>query len=100
MAKTESHALRTMAEVMAALGGDHQVSALTGAPYKVVENWKREKRFPSRYFLVMTTALHRRRLSASAELWGMVTPQERRDALEALVARSKGRLAEGRRRPS
>jgi hypothetical protein len=90
---TESRMLTTTAQVLEALGGDHAVSALTGSPYKATENWKRAKNFPSRYFLVMTHALRRKRLSAPASLWGMVTPEERRAALTGMIADQRSRAA-------
>ena len=71
---------------MDALGGIDGVSALTGSSYGATENWKRLPNFPARYFLVMTFALHKKRLRAPPELWGQVNPAERRAALEALVA--------------
>lgn len=75
------------------LGGDHAVAALTGADYKNVEGWRRAERIPSRYFLVMTYALHKKRLTAPPELWGMVTPAERKEALTALIATQKRAVA-------
>jgi hypothetical protein len=79
--------------VLQALGGDHAVAALTGADYKNVEGWRRAERFPSRYFLVMAFALHKKRLSAPPELWGQVTPAERKEALTALIGLQKRKVA-------
>lgn len=92
-APPDSRTLTTTSEVLRALGGDHAVSALTGSPYKATENWKRAKNFPSRYFLVMSEALRKKRLSAPAALWGMVTPEERRAALMGMVDAQRSRAA-------
>jgi hypothetical protein len=91
MAKRESAILETKQAVLDALGGDHAVAALTGAGnksagYKVVEGWRRAKTFPARYFLVMTFALHRIGRAARPELWGQVTPTQRRRAVSAMIA--------------
>ena len=67
--------LETTAEVLEMLGIPF-VMALTGARYKVVWGWGEAKTFPSRYFLVMTWALKKRRLSAPPALWGQVTTAE------------------------
>lgn len=89
----ESRALATTTAVMQALGGIQAVSTLTGSGYKATENWNRFKTFPSRYFLVMTWALHKKGLSAPPELWGMVTPAERRKAIEAAIDAARGQAA-------
>lgn len=65
--------LTTCAEVMTALGGAVPVSELTGARYGTVWPWERALTFPSRYYLVMTWALRRKRLRAPPSLWGQVT---------------------------
>ncbi|WKA31581.1 helix-turn-helix domain-containing protein [Bradyrhizobium roseum] len=59
-----------------ALGGLTAVAALTGAAYKLVSGWRNAKRFPARYYLVMTWALKRERFSAPPSLWGQVTTAE------------------------
>jgi hypothetical protein len=89
----DSRELRTKEEVMAALGGIQGLCALTGSGYGAVENWKRLETFPSRYFLLMTFALHKKGLGAPPELWGQVTPAERKQALTALIAEQKRRVA-------
>lgn len=81
----ESH-LTTNAQVLDGLGGDHAVAALTGANYKNVEGWRRADKIPSRYYPVMAYALHKKGLSAPAELWGVVTPAERKKALRVMIA--------------
>ncbi|MBR0855453.1 hypothetical protein [Bradyrhizobium liaoningense] len=76
MSRKDSRALQSTAEVIEALGGLRAVSVLTGAAYKLVSGWGKAKNFPSRYFLVMTWALRRKRLSAHPSLWGQVTTPE------------------------
>jgi hypothetical protein len=77
MAKnSESRTLKSCSEVMGALGGAVAVARLTGARYGTVWPWEKASTFPSRYFLVMTWALRRKRLRAPASLWGMVTTPE------------------------
>lgn len=90
---SDSRELKTKAEVMAALGGIVAVCALTGAEYGAVENWKRLKTFPSRYFLVMAFALNGKGLRAPPELWGQATPAQRKRALETLIAEQKRRVS-------
>lgn len=68
--------LETTRDVMQALGGPAAVSKLTGARYKTVWPWADGLTFPSRYFLVMTWALRKKRRRASPALWGMVTTPE------------------------
>jgi hypothetical protein len=74
--RCESRKLETTDEVMKALGGPAKVSALTGARYKTVWPWGDGKTFPSRYFVVMTWALKKKRLTAPPSLWGQVTTAE------------------------
>jgi len=85
--------LETKDEVMTALGGLHPVSALVGSEWKNVETWKRAKTFPSRYFLVMNFALLKKGLKARPQLWGMVTPSDRQQALAMAIAVQKELLA-------
>lgn len=91
--RRDSRDLRTTDSVIRALGGLRAVSALTGAKYKLVSGWGQSRTFPSRYFLVMAFALHRKRLNAPPELWGQVTPTERRKALAAMIAQHKDQVA-------
>jgi hypothetical protein len=86
----ESRQLQTTDEVLTALGGIDAVCTLIGIGggedrvvrqrrrrgYTAVWNWKNGDTFPSRYFLVMTWALKKKRLSAPPSLWGMVTTAE------------------------
>ncbi len=85
--KRDSKTLTTTIAVMQALGGIGPVSAVTGSRPKNTENWSRAKTFPARYFLVMTHALWRKGYRADPELWGQVTPAERKRALTAVVAK-------------
>lgn len=89
----ESRSLKTKADVLRELGGDYAVAALTGAEYKTVEGWKRADRFPASYFLVMTFALYQKGLTAPPELWGQVTPTQRKQALSALIAQHRRGVA-------
>lgn len=91
--RSDSRCLTTTTEVVRALGGIRPVSLLTGSSYKATENWSRAKTFPSRYFLVMSHALEKKRMTAPPELWGMVTPEQRKDALRDLIAAQKQRAA-------
>ena len=76
MPRRAESVLTSTADVMAALGGPAKVSGLTGAPYKRTWQWGKDPTFPSRYFVVMTWALRRRRLRAPPSLWGQVTIPE------------------------
>jgi hypothetical protein len=78
--------LTTKAEVMRELGGIAGLSALTGSSTKNTENWSRAKQFPARYFLVMSFALYRKGARAAPEMWGQVTPAQRKQAIEAMIA--------------
>lgn len=88
----DSKTLESTSAVIQALGGLRAVSALTGARYKLVSGWGRDDTFPARYFLVMTHALRRRRLNAPPALWGQVTPQERKKALQAAIAEQQQKV--------
>lgn len=93
---SDSRELKTKAEVMQALGGAQPipaVAALTGSSRKNTENWSRGPTFPSRYFLVMIAALHQKGYSAPPELWGQVTPGDRKQALASLIAVQRRRVA-------
>jgi hypothetical protein len=68
--------LTTTKEVMEALGGIAAVAVLTGSDYKAAENWRRFETFPSKHFLVMSTALERTGFAAPPTLWGMTTPAQ------------------------
>jgi len=72
----ESRFLKSKAEVMQALGGVPGLCELTGESYKATENWKRSKTLPSRYYVLMTWALRRKRLRADPAIWGQVVVPE------------------------
>jgi hypothetical protein len=74
--RSESRQLETCAEVMKALGGPARVSELTGARYGTVWPWSESETFPSRYYVVMTWALKKKRLRAPPALWGQVAIPE------------------------
>lgn len=74
--RSESRELQSCADVMSALGGTSSVAELTGARYGTVWPWADGASFPSRYFLVMTWALKKKRLRAHPSLWGQVTIPE------------------------
>ena len=76
MSRRDAPSLQSTSEVIDALGGLTAVAALTGAAYKLVSGWRNARRFPSRYFLVMTWALKKKRLVAPPSLWGQVTTAE------------------------
>jgi hypothetical protein len=80
MSRRDVRSLHTTADVIEALGGLRAVAGLTGAAYKLVSGWGRAKNFPSRYFLVMTWALQKKRLRAHPSLWGQVTIPEMKQA--------------------
>lgn len=89
----DSRELKTKEEVIAALGGIQGLCALTGSSYGATENWKRLKTFPTKYSFLMLFALHKKGLSAPPELWGLVTPEDRKNALKALIAIQKRKIA-------
>lgn len=85
--------LSTTVEVMKALGGIRDVSALTGSGYKATENWSRAQTFPARFYLVMIRALQRKRLTAPPELWGMVAPASPHTEPASAAHAAKQRIA-------
>jgi len=93
MRKRESRQLQSKTEVIEALGGERAVAALTGASYKIVENWKREKKIPGKYYPVMIHALRRKRLNAPDTLWNVVTPAMRRAEIGDKIAQQRARMA-------
>lgn len=60
--------------VFDALGGVGGVMEITGARYKTVHMWKSAKSFPSDTYVLMTSALEQRGLTAVPDLWGMRQP--------------------------
>ena len=65
-------ALKTMDDVMAALGGPAAVAILTQTKHSAVCNWQTFGRFPAKTYLVMSRALARKRHKAPTALWGML----------------------------
>jgi hypothetical protein len=63
--------LKSIPEVIAALGGYGAVAALTGRNYKATWMWTKLPSFPSDTYLVMQHALGERDHSAPPTLWGM-----------------------------
>lgn len=73
--------LRTTKEVVDALGGLSAVCKLTGANTKQAWNWVgRAETFPANTYVVLTTALRRRRAKAPPHLWSMVRCENQRAA--------------------
>lgn len=68
--------LHTAADVFRALGGIKDVATIAGASYSAASNWKAANRFPSKTFLSISSALHRKGLDAPASLWGMVESEQ------------------------
>jgi hypothetical protein len=64
--------LHTTKEVIAALGGNLAVAALTGRTNKASWNWGRFTTFPANTYLVMNAELARRGFDASPALWRML----------------------------
>lgn len=68
--------LTTTSQVIKALDGNVAVAGLTGCHRKAVWNWNGFETFPSRTYVVMINALHRKGKTAPASLWGMTMPVE------------------------
>jgi hypothetical protein len=67
--------LKTMAEVIACLGGDAALRELTNSHQNNITNWKNAQcKFPAKFYLVMTQALEERGHRADPELWGILPP--------------------------
>lgn len=67
--------VETIADVFAALGGNHGVEEITGSKASTVSMWKTGG-FPANTYLVLIEALHKRNKTAPASLWGMKMPSE------------------------
>ena len=72
-------ALTSLTEVIDTLGGVAPVAKLTKSSAPAVCNWVQFGRFPAKTYVVMTTALRRKRRSAPASLWGMTEASEAAD---------------------
>jgi hypothetical protein len=68
--------LRTVEQVIDALGGLGGVSELTGHKRNVVWNWRDREAFPPNTFLVMRSALQIKGAYAPASLWNMLEPEK------------------------
>lgn len=62
-------------DIIAAIGGNQAVAALTGRKTQHVTNWKSDG-FPADTFLILTEALAKLGYRASPELWGITPLQE------------------------
>jgi len=62
--------LKSVRQVISLLGGINAVAEMTGALRTSVHNWRATRRFPARYYVVMTSALAKRDASAPHALWG------------------------------
>lgn len=63
--------MRSVAEVVEALGGDATVAKRFGVSQQAVRNW-REKQFPANTYLAITRILFDLGHTADAALWPMV----------------------------
>ena len=63
--------LKTVNDVIDALGGTSAVARLTARKPQHVSNWRSEKRIPAAKYLKMQAHLRGRRLSAPSTLWGI-----------------------------
>lgn len=67
--------LHTVPQIIDALGGTAGVMDLTGMKYQAAFCLRYRSVFPSKYYLVMTTALAAKGKCAPASLWGMTEPE-------------------------
>jgi hypothetical protein len=63
--------LKTVDEVIDALGGTTATARLTGRTLSAVSNWRSTKRLPADLFLMLSKALDERGAMAPPSLWGM-----------------------------
>ncbi len=70
------HGLETASEVIDALGGTAAVARLTNRQMQHVSNWRSTGRLPPDTFLIMTAELHKIRLAAPSEIWGIPSSRE------------------------
>ena len=72
----ETNTLKSVSDVVAALGGNSAIVALVEAQStQVVTNWVARNRFASHTYLILTQALAERGFTADPKLWG-ITPAE------------------------
>ncbi len=67
--------LRTVSDVIDALGGTKATASLLGRSMQAVTNWRAQGRFPAKTFLVLSRALEKQHASAPAALWGLDDPE-------------------------
>ena len=65
--------LKTVDDVIDALGGTSAVAKITGRKPQHVSNWRSDKRIPADTYLYLKHRLSMQRMSASSLLWG-ITP--------------------------
>lgn len=68
--------LKTVPEVIAALGGTERVAQMVGVSYTAVSNWHARGVLPAHTYLILNEMLKRRRVRAPDRLWAM-TPVRR-----------------------
>lgn len=86
---TKSTHLKTVPEVIEALGGAPAVRDLTEAnSWQQVDNWRGRGRFPSRTYVVMTDALSALGFVADSGLWGMVGAKAQEPPAERSLTRN------------
>ena len=73
MAANGKH-LKTVDDVIEALGGDGAVKVLFNVDYRHLWNWRDRCGFPPDTFFAMTTKLHRAGKTADPRLWKMRAP--------------------------
>lgn len=65
--------LKTVDEVVTALGGNMAVVMLTGSKHgSAVSNWKKLGKFPAKTHKIIKDALQERALDAPDELWKII----------------------------
>jgi len=67
---SHSSELKSVAEIIRALGGVAAVQAVTGQKYNTVWNWKWRDKVPPEFHLIVSQALASKGLSAAARLFG------------------------------
>ena len=71
MSNSRRRRLTSARAVIAAMGGNGPVAALTGRKTQHVTNWKAGGRLPADTYLILTDALAREGYHASPKLWGI-----------------------------
>ena len=66
---------QSLEDVFAALDGDNGVMALTKSRQNNVFNWRNaQRKFPAKFYLIMTRALAKKGYTAPPSLWGIAEP--------------------------